>query len=1276
MSGNTRWRRGLLAALGPLAAALGSLAGAPAFDPEAGLPVIRNFPPETYRGHGQIFATARDAAGVMFFGTYGQVVSFDGERWRQYPLPGTWTRTLCLGPDGLIYVGGGDQLGRLEPDPDSGELRFVSLADRLPAAHRQFASVWSAAAAGDRVLFAIDGAVLAWRGGDFHAWPFPGQRPAIRAAGSTVFCHVGDQLLRWHDGDWRPWIRDARLGAARRLTLLPADTGLLVALDQGLVLHADAAGTLAAWPTPAAEFLRRAGIRNGLRLADGTYVLTTAGEGVVQLSATGVPVRRLSTEAGLAHSATYGLAAGTDGHVWIETANGLSAFDPSAAWSLFDARNGRPDTIGGEPLRFGRELILAMSDVVSRRLVPAADAFNGARLAPFTEGVPGRISNGVLHHGGLLSGSERGIVRIDGVPRLLHATSSAVEDVCSLAAVPDVVVAGLLRGVELVHLAPDFAPRLLARVADFDLETTNIVEGPGRAVWIGTTSGVALRLMLAPDGTIASQTRFDAARGLPERAGWVKVHAFGREILACVKAGVFRLGAAGARFEPDPRFARHFPAGVNTLPIESDGTGRFWFQVRGATGNFEMGTLDVRPADGPAWTPLPAPINGSLGFSGARSINLLRERDGEFLWVSGTRSSVRLDLGASSPAPALPAVVISGIARGIRRWRPRADVLRLPFSREPLRLFFASPSALAAPVTYESRLLGYEEAWAPAPSPEATYTNLFGGPFTLEVRARDALGRAGEVARTTFSIAPPWHRTPGAYALYACSLAGAVAGFVRWRLGRARAEQRRLEHLVATRTAELATARDQAEAASRAKSAFLASMSHELRTPLNGVIGYAQILQADTRLAPDQQERVRLVQHSGEHLLHMINDVLDLAKIEAGKLELRPAPFALGDLLRDVTAGHAVAAARQGLAFTLDPAPDLPPLVLGDAQKLRQVLDNLLGNAVKFTASGSVTLRVRLAGSDAPPSTLNAQPITFAVTDTGPGIAPADQARLFQPFEQAAATRGDAPGTGLGLAISRALVERMGGALTLASTVGRGSTFSFTLPLPAAAAEPGRAPAAVRITGYTGPRRRVLIVDDHAINRGLLVDLLAPLGFACDAFASGPAALAHLAAAGAPPPDLALLDVRMSGLDGLALTRALRATPRDPALKVILLSASVLSFDPSTGLAAGADDFLAKPFRTSELLDRVARLLALDWIVATDPPPGPGDPSATAPGVSAIPATVRATLLDLLAQGDLDAFRATVARARDAHPAAAAHWHALDEAASSFQLPRLRQLLG
>ena len=1278
------------------------LAPTPAFDPRRGLPFIRQFSPETYRAHAQIFATAQTADGVLYFGTYGHVLSYDGIRWQQFPVPGTWVRALAIGADGLVYVGGADTLGRLEPDPANGLLRFVSLAPTLPPTRRNFGTVWSLAALDGGMAFGLDGALLHLRAGTWQESSFPGERPALRTAGSRVFYHSGAVLHEWREGRWQPLLRDPRLAAVRRLAVVTDTDALLLALDDGRLLRLPAGADIATeWITPATPLLRRIGLRNAARLADDSLAISTGGEGVLLLAPDGTPRQRLGAAEGLTHDSTYGLFVARDHSLWVETANGLSQLDPAAPWSMFDARNGRPVSIGGDVVPLGSDLVFKFSDQAALRFRPAPDGLGAARFEILAPDLPTRLANLLPWGGHLLTGDNRGLLRLDRPDQILQPTSSVVEDVFVSQKTPGLVVAGLLRGAELFRLKPDGEPSVpLGRVPDFEAEVTNIAEADDGTVWLGTTAGYALRLRLTASGTLLDATRFGAAQGLPAGSGWVRVLATPAGLLVFVRDGLFTVDPTGERLIPHPAFTSVHPAGVNTLPLAHDQSHRYWFQTQRPGRTYELGCLDLRDPTRPLWTPLAPEIGAALGFTGARILSYRRDQGRELLWISGDRTTIRLELDRPAILPPPPGALITGLTRGSLRRSTRDPRTSLPFSREPVRFLLASPATLQPPVGFETRLLGYDSTWSSAPAAEAAFTNLSGGPFTLEVRTRDVLGRTGPVASTTFSVSPPWPRSPLAYVLYLATATAAVAGFLRWRLAHAARRQRDLETLVTTRTAELATARDAAESASRAKSSFLASMSHELRTPLNGVIGYAQVLQDDRRLLPDQRDRLRIVQNSGEHLLRMINDVLDLAKIEAGKLELRPAPFALAELVRDILAAHAPAAAAKNLALTTDLAPDLPAWIEGDAQKLRQVLDNLLGNAVKFTAAGSVSLAVRCkAGSPDPASTptpsapgsqlstLSSQLIRFSVTDTGPGISTADRARLFQPFEQAHAARPQAPGAGLGLAISRALVTRLGGTLTLAdpasggpgtspvgSSADSGSTFTFAIPLPASAPVSAPAPRAGPLVGYDGPPRHVLIVDDHAVNRSLLTDLLTPLDFICHEFPSGETALDALSHPEFPAPDLAILDVRMEGIDGLELTRRLRARPSGSSLKILLTSASVLTFDPAAGRAAGCDDFLPKPFRTADLIEKIGSLLALAWRETPLEVCNLMEDKLSR-AAAPLPTPLRDELRALLAHGDLAAFQAALDAARPLHPDCELRLDELAAAASSFELSRLRLLL-
>jgi PAS domain S-box-containing protein len=377
-------------------------------------------------------------------------------------------------------------------------------------------------------------------------------------------------------------------------------------------------------------------------------------------------------------------------------------------------------------------------------------------------------------------------------------------------------------------------------------------------------------------------------------------------------------------------------------------------------------------------------------------------------------------------------------------------------------------------------------------------------------------------------------------------------------------------------------ARRVAEAANQAKSAFLANMSHELRTPLNGILGYAQILQRSKSLGERDIEGLNVIRQSGGQLLTLINDILDFAKIEAGKLELSRTDIVLAKFLRIIAEIIEVRTRQKGLDFICDFAPDLPIGIRADETRLRQVLLNLLANAVKFTDRGRVSLRVRFA----PPSRLR-----FEVQDTGIGIDADHLDAIFQPFEQVSDPQRRLGGAGLGLAISRQFVRLMGGEIRVASEVGVGSTFWFELDVPVIETM-AAAPSERSVTGYEGPRKKVLVADDVAANRAMAIDLLSQLGFDVIEAANGREALAK---AQATRPDWMLMDVVMPEMDGLETTRRLRQLPGLADVPIIAMSASASGSDERKCLAVGMNAFVPKPIDLDQLLTQIATLLKLKW---------------------------------------------------------------------------------
>ncbi len=618
-------------------------------------------------------------------------------------------------------------------------------------------------------------------------------------------------------------------------------------------------------------------------------------------------------------------------------------------------------------------------------------------------------------------------------------------------------------------------------------------------------------------------------------------------------------------------------ASPNVLLLRTDRSGRVW--IGGDDG------IDIRDAG--RWRRF-SKADGLAAHSCA--VDAFHAAQDGSVWIGTSRGVTRIASIAAATEPQRSSIplVIPWIRAGSRRLEhPDGQPVRVD---GPERSFAAGMAALTfrhrRDVRFQYRLLGLDEKWIDADGREARYTVLPPGDYTFEIRAlslRDDLSFAP--ARVAVQVLPPywmtwWFRT---LILFAAALAARRAW--RWRTEALRQRQKLLEQAVRERTRQLriekektAEALRRAEEASRFKSEFLARMSHEIRTPMHGVIGTADLL-SRSGLRADQEPLVRTLQQSAGILMHLLNDVLDLSKIEAGKLSLASRPFDLAEIARNVASLLQPVAHGKGLDLRIELPPG-PLFFQGDPHRVGQILLNLVSNAVKFTSAGFVEIRVSRPADPASPG------FELAVRDTGRGIPPDQLERIFLPFvQEEGAAEHAASGTGLGLAIVKALTEAMGGRVRVESRPGEGSVFHVWLPLPAA-----EMPAVEEVPAASepqGPERqlRVLVVEDNPLNQAMVRRMIEALGHEAELAGDGHAAVAL---ALRQPFDAILMDIQLPGLDGLEAARRIRqagcATP------ILALSANVYESDQAAAEAAGMDAFLGKPLHLEELRQALGRI--------------------------------------------------------------------------------------
>jgi Signal transduction histidine kinase len=1234
---------------------------------ELGQPLMEVFGPRDYEASTHNWSAVQDRRGILHVANKEVVLSFGGRRWVSTRTGGLYRTLLALDDQDRIWLGGPDALGFLDEDA-RGVRRFTSLWDRLPPDDRNYRGTSGLHVLPSGVWFSAWDRQLRWRDGAFareHELHLPYQ------PGSHLPCgQAADKSWKIFDGqNWQPLADVLELRDTTIMAIMPQPDGstLLASRHEGLWRARN--GLAERFPTEVDATLFERQIALAMQLRDGTLAVALYPTDFLLLSPRGELLSFIHSDPdGRRTPLVEAFFQDRDDDLWVLRRTGIARLSWPAPLTLFNHANGVPSTSIRAARRLNGRLYLGKSDGLAV-LAPPAPAELPAQPARFVP-VPGytdSVWEMIAVGDELVVGGLGGIRIIDAAGNLSQQLlpDDIVLNLLRPRRHPNRVLAGAERGLFVLQRDTD-GWRVLGRVEGLDATTSRTVEETDGTIWVSTLNQGFYRLLEASDPLRPTLEHYPGGHGFPEEnlRGEVFMSRTGDEPVFLYQNILYRFDSAARTFRPWISAAEHFGSdAVDIVDLHPGVDGALWVRTTrsdteaGPWGGRQLWRIDVNGA----WRQMPFSVTSAAGEILTVTEEPRSDGPGTIAWIGGTEGLVRAELPAAFVQPRSFNTFVREIATsaGIA---PLAAALQLPPDEHILRISFGTDRLDDRNLQFQFRLTGRDANWgAFGPANVAAFDYLPAGRYTLHARARDADGRLSAPATLSFVVLPPWWQTWWAKSLYAVAALGLVALFVRWRGHAIRRRNTQLEQLVAVRTTELRDATAAAETANRAKSTFLANMSHELRTPLNAILGYAQILRRETGLSEKGRYQLGIVGRNGEHLLQMINEVLDLAKIEAGKMTLHAAPFPLMRVVKTAADLFEQRAADKGLAFRLEIGAGLPRTVSSDEQKLRQILFNLLGNAVKFTQQGEVVLSAtRLNGH-----------VRFEVRDTGPGI-PIDQLEtIFLPFQQATAA-AHAQGTGLGLAISQRLAELLGGRIQVASEPNRGARFWFDLTLPEVTTAEAR-PASYRtITGYVGSRRRLLVADDEPTNRAVLRDLLEPLGFVIDEATDGAACLA---AVERNRFDALFLDLRMPVLGGLDAVPRLRALPQGRSLPIIAVSASVLGFDQNEALAAGCDAFLPKPVQEAHLLETLGRLLRLEWTSRETAAPFDGLlPTANSNGNVPSPAMLEA-LLQLARRGDVDAVREQIAVALTQGEPGAVFLQELDQLAAAFRIAEIRQRL-